>query len=144
MSKHKEEAKMRCRRGSTMTKLNPIAAGWPTHKLENNSTKEFLQLLLRIWTPHQAYQLRIQKSDWESPGNLTYKDCGIWLYGFHRIGETETPLLKGMNKILHVPRTRGKEERLHWRLNQTHLLVWECLLWKSVWAVAHWEGEHRQ
>ena len=43
--KHKEEAKKRCRRGTTMTKSNPIAAGWPTHKLENNNTKEFLQLL---------------------------------------------------------------------------------------------------
>ena len=57
---------------------------------------------------------------------------GIWLWrpaGFDYrtstgLGETETPVLEGTNKILRVPRLRGKEHWSHRRLNQTCLLAW--------------------
>ena len=42
---------------STITiKWNPITAGWVTHKLENNNTKEVLPLLQRFWTSPQVSQ----------------------------------------------------------------------------------------
>ena len=57
---------------------------------------------------------------------------GIWFWrpaGFDYrtsigLGETETPVLEGTNKILRVPRLRGKEHWPHRRLNQTCLLAW--------------------
>ena len=44
-SKDKEEATARCRRGANTIKSKPIPAGWVTHRLENNKTKEVLTLL---------------------------------------------------------------------------------------------------
>ena len=69
------------RRGTILTKSNPIPTRWVTHKLENNNnTKEVLPLLWRFWTSCQASQpgdptkgLGIQQRVWVSPGNLTLK-----------------------------------------------------------------------
>ena len=43
-------------------------------------------------------------------------------------GKTETPLLEGTNKTLYAPGPRGRSSDPHRRLNQTYLLVLECLL----------------
>ena len=125
------------RRGSTMIKSNPIPARCVTHKLENNNTKEFLQLLWRFWTPLQASQ----------PWNLTKGLAIHWEFcpwrsvrfdyrTYTRLGETEIPILEGTNKILCSPRPKGKEQRPN-RLNQNYLLVLGGLLWRHRSAGAH-------
>ena len=43
--KTKKELQQDGRRGAITIKSNPIPAGWVTHKLENNNTKEVLPLL---------------------------------------------------------------------------------------------------
>ena len=114
-----------------MIKSNPIPTGWMTHKLENNNAKALLPLLWRFWIPCQASQ----------PGGLTkgltLKASGIWLQDFHRTGGNRDSSLGGHNKILHAPRPRGKEQWPHRRLNQSHLLVLEGLLWRCGSARAY-------
>ena len=64
---------------------------------------------------------------------------GIWPWGpagfdyrtSRGLGETETPLLQGTNKILHAPRPRGEEQWPQRRLNQNYLLMLDGLLWRS-------------
>ena len=68
---------------------------------------------------------------------------GIWLWKpsvfDYRIstglGEAETPLLEGINKILYAPGPRVKKQWPHRKLNQIHLLVMEVLLWRHRSAV---------
>ena len=48
LPKTKEKPQLDGRRGEIMIKLNPIPAGWATHKLENNNNKEVLTLLQRF------------------------------------------------------------------------------------------------
>ena len=43
--KTKKKPQQDGRRGAVKIKSNPIPAGWVTHKLENNNTKEVLTLL---------------------------------------------------------------------------------------------------
>ena len=110
------------RRGTIMIKSNPIPTRWVTHKPQNNNTKEVFPLLWRFWTQHQTSQ----------PGDLT-KGLGIpresglegqrnLIMGFPQDWEKQTPALEGMNKTLHAPRARGKEQWPHRRLNQKYLL----------------------
>ena len=53
------------------------------------------------------------------------------------LGETETPDLEGINKILHAPRLRGKEQGLHRKLNQNYQLGLEGVLLRHGSAGAH-------
>ena len=53
------------------------------------------------------------------------------------LGETETPILEGTNKILNTPRPRGEEQWPQRRLNQNYLLVLEGLLWRCGLARAY-------
>ena len=53
------------------------------------------------------------------------------------LGETETPDLEWINKILLSSWPRGEEQWPHRRLNQNHLLVLEGLLWRCGPAGAH-------
>ena len=46
--------------------------------------------------------------NWESPGNLTLKASRIWFIGLPQDWGKETPHLEGTNKILCMPRPRGK------------------------------------
>ena len=52
--KTKKKPQQDSRRGAVKIKSNPIPAGWVTHKLENNNTKEVLTLLWMFWIPHQG------------------------------------------------------------------------------------------
>ena len=82
---------------------------------------------------------------WESDKG-TGTPQGIWLCRlvgfdyrtFTGLGETETPLFEGTNKILCTPRPRGKEQGPHRRLNKNYLLVLEGLLWRQGTAGAHY------
>ena len=65
-----------------------------------------------------------------SPGGFDYRTST-------GLGETETPVLEDTNKTLHAPRLRGKEQWLHRKLNQNHLLVLEGLLWRCGSAGTH-------
>ena len=123
--------------GAQKLKSNPMLAGWATYKLENNNAKELLPLLWRLWIPCQASQ----------PGDLTkgltLKASAIWLQDFHRTGGNRDSSLGGHKKILHAPRPRGKEQWPHRRLNQSHLLVLEGLLWRcgsarAYLGMGHW------
>ena len=106
------------RRGTITIKSNPIPAEWVTHNLENINTKEALPLLWSFKTPHQASQpgdptkgLGIpRKSDLEGQWDLITRLPQ---------GETETPVLESTNKIVCIPRHRGKEQWLHRKLNQS-------------------------
>ena len=55
---------------------------------------------------------------------------------FTGLGETETTILEGTNKIFHSPRHRGKKSP-HRRLNKKYMLVLEGLLWWCGLAGAH-------
>ena len=125
--KTKKKPQKGSRRGTITIKSNPILYGWVTHKLEKNNTKEVLPLLWRFWTLHQSSQLR------------TGNPQGIWPWRPVRfdyktstgLGETETPVLEGINKALHAPRLRGKEQWPHRRLNPNYLPVLVGPLWVS-------------
>ena len=112
-----------------MIKSNPKPAGWVTHNLENNNTKEVLHLTSGF--PDQG--------SYTETGNPQ----GIWGFpcrseGFDyrtstRLEEIEIPVLVGTNKILCTPGPRGKEQSPHGRLNQNYLLVLEGLWWRCDW-----------
>ena len=59
------------------------------------------------------------------------------------LGKRETPVLESTNKILHIPRQRGKEQGPHRRLNQNYLLVLEGCLWRHgmAWGQGHWQDQ---
>ena len=98
------------RRGGITIKSNPIPAAWVTYNLENISPKEVLPLLRSFKTPHQASQpgdptkgLGIpRKSDLEGQWDLITRLPQDW--------EKQTPVLESTNKILCIPRHRGKEK----------------------------------
>ena len=93
-----------------------------THKLENNNTKVF-QWLWRLWASCQASQPWGSRKGIGNPqGTWLWSPSGSNYRSSTALGETETPLLKGINKILYAPRHRGKEQWLHRKLNQTYLL----------------------
>ena len=60
------------------------------------------------------------------PGEFDYRTST-------ELGETETPILEGTNKILCVPRPRAKEQSPQ----KTTCLVLEGLLWRLGLAMAH-------
>ena len=104
------------------------------HKLKKNNTKEALSLLRSFGTPHQASQ----------PGDLT-KGLGIprdsdlegqWdlIIVFPQDWGKQTLVL---NKTVHTPGPREKEQGPHRRLNQSYLLVLKGLLWRRGLAGAH-------
>ena len=53
------------------------------------------------------------------------------------LGEPETPLLGGADKVMCASGPRGKKQLPQKRLDQTYLLVSEGLLWRQGAAVAH-------
>ena len=83
------------RRGIITIKSNPIPAGWVTHKLENNNTKDALPLLWRFWTLCQAPQ----------PGDLT-KGLGI---------PRESSPKGKQNSITGLPQVWGKQSVQSWK-----------------------------
>ena len=110
------------RKGVNTIKWDLISAGWVTHKLENNNTK-VLQWLWRFWASCQASQPWGSRKGTGNPqGTWLWSPAGSDYRTSTGLGETETPLLKGINKILCVPRHRGKEQLFHRKLNQTYLL----------------------
>ena len=144
-----------------MIKLNPIPARWVTHKLEKNNTKELLPLLQRFWTPHQSSQSGDLTKGLGIPGDLTLKASRIFLQDFCKVGETEIPVFEGTNKILCVPRRKGKEQWPHRRLTKLPASVrrspvkawvsrgspqgwghWQLQSWKAPLGVNHLGGHH--
>ena len=107
-----------------------------THKLENNYTTEVRPLEWRFSAPHQASQAG-------GPARGNSQRIRLWrLAGFDcrtltGLGETETPLLEGTDKVVCTSGPRGKEQWPHRRLNQTYLLVLEGLLQRQGLVVAH-------
>ena len=88
--------------------------------------------------PHiRLSNLGVQQWEEEFPENQTLKAIRIWLQGFNRTGETQTPLLEGTHKVVCASGPRGKEQGPHRRLNHTYLLVLEGLLQRQGVAVAH-------
>ena len=69
--------------------------------------------------------------------NQTLKASGIWLQDFGGTGGKKDSTLGGHTQSSVCIRTQGKEQWLHRRLNQTHLLVLEGLLQRRGVAVAH-------
>ena len=93
--KTKEKLQWDSRRGAITINSNPIAAGWVTHKLENNYTTEVHPLEWRFWAPCQASQLGVWQWEEECPGNQTLKASGIWLQDFDRTGGNRDFTLEG-------------------------------------------------
>jgi len=75
-----------------------------------------------------APYLGIQQRDQESQGVWPWRPPESDYGTFTGLEETET--LEGTNKTVHAPRSRGKEQWPHRRLNQNYLLILEGLLWK--------------
>ena len=99
------------RRDAIMIKSNPIPAGWVSWG-SNKGTGD----------PQAIWPWRLAGFD--------YKPSTV-------LGETKTLVLEGTNKILCIPRSRGKEQWPHRRLNQNYLLVLEGVLWRHGLAGAH-------
>ena len=95
------------RRDTIMIKSNPIPPRWVTYKLENDNTKKVFSLLWMFWIP-QFPSLGIWQRDWESPGNPTLKDIGVWLQNFHRMGGNRDSTLGGHKQILACTKTQRK------------------------------------
>ena len=112
-----------------MVKSNPLFARSMTHILENSNSKEVLPLLWRFWTPCQASQPGDLTKDRNSQGFWSWRPVGFDYKTFTGLGKRDTPVFDGTNKILHVPKPRGKRQWSYRRLNQNHTLVLEGLLW---------------
>ena len=82
-------------RAQLWIKSNPIPAGWATHKLKNNNTKEVLTLFWRFWAPHQA----------SHPGDLV---MGL---GIPRESDFEAQ----WDLITGLPQAWGKQRLHSWR-----------------------------
>ena len=70
------------------------------------------------------------KATGDPQGIWPWRPAGLDYRTSTGLGETETPVLEGTNKILCTPRSRGKEQWPHRRLNQNSLLVLEGVLWR--------------
>ena len=136
--KTKKKPEQDGRRDTITIKSNPIPTRWLTHKLENNNIKEVLPLLWRLGIPHQASHLGTDKGTGNPQRIWPWRPVGFDYKTSTGLGETETPVLEGTNKPLPAPRLRGKEQWLHRKLNQNHLLVLESLLWRP-WEWRHWQ-----
>ena len=78
---------------------------WPTNWrtiIPNKFLRCWVGSKPRIRLPN----LGIQQRDWESPGNLTLKDSGIWLQNLHRTEGNR--FLEGINKTLYTSRPRER------------------------------------
>ena len=77
------------RRSTTTIKSNPIPAGWVTHKLENNNTKEVLALLWRFWIPvFQAWEFK--KGTVNPQGIWPSRPVGFDYRTFRGVGEKDS------------------------------------------------------
>ena len=135
--KTKKKPQQDGRRGAVKIKSNPIPAGWVTHKLENNNTKEVLTLLWMFWIPHQGSWLGDQIKGLGIPRESGLEGQRDLTVGLPEDWGKQTPVLESTNKILHAPRPRGEEQRPYRRLNQNYLLLLEVLLWKHGLTGAH-------
>ena len=138
MSKDKEEAIARCRRGANTIKPKPIAGGWATHRLQNNKTKEALTLPWRFWTPRQASQPEDITQELGIPRESGLEGQWDLITGLPKDWKKQRlQSLEVTSKILYIPRPRGEEQWLQRILNLKYLLVWEGLLGRCGLAGAH-------
>ena len=94
--------------------------------------------LWRFWAPYQAFQPgESDKGTRNSQGIWPWRPAGFNYRTSIRLGETETPVLEGTNKIFYTPRPRVKEQQTHRRLNQNYPQVSGSLLWMHGLATAH-------
>ena len=133
----KEKLQWDGRRSTITIKLNPLIAGWVTHKLEKIILQESTQ-----WSedsePHiRLPNLGVWQQEEEFPENQTLKASGIWLQDFNRTGGNRDSTLEGHTQSSLSIRTQGKEQWPHRRLNQIYLLVLEGLMQRHGVAVAH-------
>ena len=115
-SKTKKKPQQYSRRSTILIKSNPIPAGWVTHKLENNYTRE---VLTWEWKPWAHVRVTRLASD-----NGRRRPGGIWLWrpvGFdHRnsigLEEKETPFMEGAYKVSCTsgPRKKSSDPRRDW------------------------------
>ena len=126
------------RRGTIMIQSNLIPTKWVIHKLVNNNTKEVLPLLWRFWTPLSGFPAHRSRKGTGNPQEIwPWRPVEFDYRTSTGLGQTETIVLEGTNKILHKPRPRGKEQWRHRRLNPNYLLVLEGPLWRCRSAGAH-------
>ena len=96
---------------------------------------------------------------WSGNGRRRRKRIWLWKPGgldsraSTGLGETESPLLDGTQKVSGTPGSRGRKQWPHKSLGQTYLLILEGLLqrrgvavapcgykhwWRQFWEVFHW------
>ena len=104
------------RKGEITIKSNLIPTRCVIHKLEKNTTKVVLLLvvvLLHLWrfiVPHQASQpgnLAKKKKKRKIPGNLALKLSGVWLQDFHRTGGNRDSIVGEHKQNLECTMTWG-------------------------------------
>ena len=112
------------RRSTNMIKSNPISVRWwPTNW--RTITSKTISHSCEGSKPHvRRPSLGSWQRDWESPGNLTVKASRLWLQDSHRTGKQRPHCWEGTNKIVRTPRSRGKEQWPHGRLNQADHYCW--------------------
>ena len=136
-SKDKEEAPVTGRRGTIMTKLNSIPTRCDSQAKEQQYQRNS-PTIVKVLNPMPGFPACGSDKETGNPQGswpwrseeFDYKtSTGLW--------EIETLVLKGMNKILHAPSFRGKEQWPQFWFNQNYLLVLESLLWRDESARAH-------
>ena len=114
---------------------NPIPTGWVTGEQKYQRSSPTIVKVLHLTSRNPA--CGSDKGTWNSLVIWPWRAVGFDYRTPTEVGETDTPLLEGTNKVLHAPRPREKEHLLHRRLNQTYLQVFDSLLWRHGSAGAH-------
>ena len=122
-----------CWRGHNHDKIKSHTHQVDDPQIESNNTKEVLPMLWRFWTPCQDYHLGIYKGTDNPQGIQLCMPEGFDYRTSTGLAEKETLVLGSTNKILHTPRTRGKEQWAH-RLLFSHSHV---QFFTTLWNAAH-------
>ena len=109
-----------------------------TQKLENNNTREVILLLWRFWNSHQASQPGDPANSRNSQGIWLWKPMEFDCRTSTGLGKTDSSL-EGHKQNLVCTRTQGKG-RVTPQETEPDLLVWEGLLQRCVFTVAHRRG----
>ena len=95
------------RRSEIFIKSNPIHTVWVTHELKNNYAKEVFPQEKKFWAPLQVTQPRSLATRKRIPQRIwLLRPRGFALRNSTELGETETLLLEGTQRVLCTPGSR--------------------------------------
>ena len=125
------------RRDAVTIKLNPITTWWMTHKWENEKYQRSSLSVVKVLSPTSVFPAwGSDKRTGNAQGTWPWRPSGFDYRTYTGLGERQTPVMEGTNKISRAPRPRGKEKWPLRRLKQTYLMILEGLLWRFGLAAA--------